>query len=387
MVIVSGARQVGKSTFLQNEFPDFKYLSLDDFSALHQAQRDPSSLWIDTDRVILDEAQKAPELFSAVKLAVDRSRRKIRFLISGSSNLLLMKGISETLAGRAIYFEMHPMTYGEMYGKGERPQNFLHLLHTHFKIKEQELKEVDPVPLMLKGFMPPLLHLSEGKDVLLWWEGYVKTYLERDLRELSQIESLVDFRRVLESLALRTGNLLNQTEVSRDTGVSQPTVYRYMKLLEISNLVKRIPAYFPARTKRITKSPKCFFVDPGLSIYLSGYYDEESLRKAREIGHYFESFIFLHLQVLSEWLVPKASLFYWRTPSGKEVDFVLEQGKNLFAFEVKMTQKPTFHDVRNLIAFVEEHPRTVRGVLIHAGSSIQYFHSKVIAIPWWWIGL
>lgn len=250
VVIVSGARQVGKSTFLQNEFPDFKYLSLDDFSALHQTQR-------------------APEIFSAVKLAVDRNRRKIRFLISGSSNLLRMKGISETLAGRAIYFEMHPMTYGEMYGKGERPQNFLHLLNTHFKIKEQDLKEVDPVPLMLKGFMPPLLHLSEGKDVLLWWEGYVKTYLERDLRELSQIESLVDFRRVLESLALRTRNLLNQTEVSRDTGVSQPTVYRYIKLLEISNLFKRIPAYFPSQTKRITKSPKCFFVDPGLSIYLS----------------------------------------------------------------------------------------------------------------------
>lgn len=387
VVIVSGARQVGKSTFLQNEFPDFKYLSLDDFSILRQAQKDPSSLWINTDRVILDEAQKAPEIFNAVKLAVDRTQRKIRFLISGSSNLLLLKGISETLAGRAIYFEMLPMTYGEMYGKSEASQNFIHLLNPHYELKEQDLNEVDPIPLMLKGFMPPLMNLRSGRDVLLWWEGYVKTYLERDLRELSQIESLVDFRRVLESLALRTGNLLNQTEISRDTGVSQPTVYRYIRLLETSNLIKRMPAYFPARTKRITKSPKIFFIDPGLSIYLSGYYDEESLRKAREIGSYFESSIFLHFKILCELFVPKASVFYWRTTTGKEVDFVIEQGKTLFAFEVKMSKKPTFHDVRNLIAFVEENPKTVRGVLIHAGTSIQYFHSKVVAIPWWWIGV
>lgn len=199
---------------------------------------DPSSLWRDTDQVILDEAQKAPEIFNAVKLAVDRTRRRIRFLISGSSNLLLMKGISETLAGRAIYFEMLPMTYGEMYGRSQTPQNFIHLLDANYQLKEQDLGEVDPIPLMLKGFMPPLMNLTERKDVLLWWEGYVKTYLERDLRELSQIESLVDFRRVLESLAIMTGNLLNQTEVSRDTGVSQPTVYRYIKLLETSNIIK-----------------------------------------------------------------------------------------------------------------------------------------------------
>lgn len=125
-------------------------------------------MWTDTDRVILDEPQKAPEIFNTVKLAVDRTRRKIRFLISGSSNLLLMRGIGETLAGRAIYFEMIPMTYGEMYGKSETSHNFIHLLDSHYKLKEQDLDEIDPIPLMLKGFMPPLMNLIEGKDVLLW---------------------------------------------------------------------------------------------------------------------------------------------------------------------------------------------------------------------------
>lgn len=122
VVVITGARQVGKSTFLQNEFADFKYVSLDDFSALKQAKTDPASLWIDADKIIIDEAQKAGEIFAAIKLAVDKSKRKIRFLISGSSNLLLMKGITETLAGRAVYFEMMPMLLEEIRGdlKGKK---------------------------------------------------------------------------------------------------------------------------------------------------------------------------------------------------------------------------------------------------------------------------
>lgn len=386
VVIISGARQVGKSTFLQNEFAEFKYLSLDDFSTLQQAKSDPESLWVDSNRVIIDEAQKAPELFPAIKLAVDRSRRKMRFLISGSSNLLLMKRISETLAGRAVHFEMLPMSRGEIEAKAKAPQNFFRIMETDLKGIEGEIGEIAPMPLMLKGFMPPLMTLSGRKDILLWWEGYVKTYLERDLRDLSQIESLIDFRRVMESLALRTGNIFNQTEVARDTGISQPTVHRYIKLLEISNIIKKLPAYYPSKTKKITKSPKIFFIDTGLCSYLSGYHSEESLKNARESGAFFETMIFLHLTILSELLAPKAHMFYWRTTTGKEIDFIMEHGKSLLAFEAKLTKKPSFNDIKNLLTFIEEYPQTTRGVLLHAGSSIKWLHSKVIGVPWWWIG-
>jgi predicted AAA+ superfamily ATPase len=385
VVVISGARQVGKSTFLQKEFKDFKYVSLDDLSTLKQAKTDPSSLWIDTNQVIIDEAQKAPEIFSAIKLTVDSTHRKTRFLISGSSNLLLMKKISETLAGRAIYFEMSPMTYSEIEGKIDITKNFFDLWKLHYKIKEQDLPPIEPMYFMLKGYMPPLMHLTDRKDILLWWEGYIKTYLERDLRELTQVESLIDFKRVLDSLAIRTGNVLNQTEIARDTGVSQPTVYRYIKLLEVSNIIKRIPPYYMSRTKRITKSPKLFFIDPGLSVYLSGYHEGAALRNARELGSFFETMVFLHLKVLSELMIPKANIFYWRTTTGKEVDFVLEQGKKLLALEVKLTKNPTFNDIRNLLTFIEDYPRTLRGILIHAGSSIKWLHSKILAVPWWWI--
>jgi predicted AAA+ superfamily ATPase len=197
---------------------------------------------------------------------------------------------------------------------------------------------------------------------------------------------LIDFRRVLDSLAVRTGNILNQTEISRDTGVSQPTVYRYIKLLEVLNMMKRIPAYFQSRTKRITKSPKVVFIDPGLSTYLSGYHDYDSLRGAREIGGFFETMFFLHLKVLSEVMIPKANIFYWRTTTGKEVDFVIGHGRRLLALEVKLTTNPTFDDIKNLLTFIEDYPQTVRGILIHAGSVIKWLHSKVLAVPWWWVG-
>jgi len=386
VVIISGARQVGKSTLLQNDFPHFKYINLDDFSTLKQAKADPASLWIHEEKIIIDEAQKVPEIFSAIKLEVDRARGKKRFIISGSSNLLLMQKITESLAGRAVYFELMPMIYGEMKESLDGLNRFLRLWERDFTAKEQQIESVEPLAFMLRGFMPALLRVEDLRDILLWWEGYIKTYIERDLRELSQIESLVDFRRLLDSLALRTANVVNQTDIARYVGISQPTVHRYIKLLEVSNIIKRVQSFSKSRSKRVVKAPKIFFIDPALSVYLSGYHDEESLRQARELGSFFETMVFLHLTVLCEMLVPKAKFFYFRTTTGREIDFIVEHGKKLIAVEVKYTKNPTFEHIKNLLHFIEEYPETIRGVLIHAGNTIKWLHSKVIAIPWWWIG-
>jgi predicted AAA+ superfamily ATPase len=383
VVVLTGARQVGKSTFLKKEFPDFKYLNLDEFTVLEQAKIDPYSLWIGAEKVIIDEVQKCPEILLAIKNTVDKTQRKIKFILSGSSNLLLMKEISESLAGRAIYFEMFPMTYREITGNIEKI-NFLRLWKDDF-IEEETLEKINPIPFILKGFMPPLLYINDLDSILLWWEGYIKTYLERDLRDLSQIENLVDFRKLMSVLAPRTGNIINQTEIARDIGLSQPTVYRYLKLLEILNIIRRVPAYFSSRIKRVIKSPKIFFIDPALCAYLSEYHDEETIKNARELGNFFETMVFLHLQVYSELLNPKGKLYYFRSISGKDVDFIIEWRRKLLAFEVKLTENPTIKDIKNLIDFIEENPDSIRGVLIYTGDSVKYLHSKVIAIPWWWL--
>ncbi|RMG01104.1 MAG: ATP-binding protein, partial [Nitrospirae bacterium] len=289
IVVITGARQVGKSTFLEKEFQGFKYVNLDEFDYLLQAKTDPEPLWIDSDRVIIDEAQRVPEIFPYIKATVDRAKGKKRFILSGSSNILLMKNISESLAGRAIYLEMFPMTVAEAEGIS-RPRNFQEILKGK-TVKEQEPGEKEPIKYLLRGLMPPLLFIKNLRSILLWWEGYIKTYLERDLRELSQIDSLIDFRRVLEAIAPRTATVINQTDIARDTGVSQPTISRYLKLLEISNMVLKLPAFYTNRIKRIVKSPKLFFIDPALSVYLSGYHDRDSLKKSREIGQFFETLV------------------------------------------------------------------------------------------------
>jgi predicted AAA+ superfamily ATPase len=383
--VVTGARQVGKSTMLRNEFADFVYLTMDDYAVMEMAQLDPPSLWRDKDRIIIDEAQKLPLIFNAIKLAIDTDKKK-HFILSGSSNLLLMEKITESLAGRAIYFDLLPITYGEAKGRSV-PENFMRLWNERHIEVEQAVEKIHPLPFMMRGFMPSVMNIENHTDVLLWLEGYVRTYLERDLRELSQVDSLVDFRKVMQVLAIRTGNVLNQADIAKDSGVSHPTTHRYIKLLEISNIIQRMPAFFGSRTKRVIKSPKIFYIDPAISIFLSGYLDEEALLHCRELGNYFETMVYLHLRSLCETMIPRANLYYWRTTTGKEVDFVIEHSRKLLAIEVKMTDRPTVRDIKNLLLFMNEYPETVRGILVHSGNRILWLHSKVIAVPWWWLDL
>lgn len=384
VTVLTGARQVGKSTLLKHEFPEFTYITFDDYAVREQARLDPRSLWAGTDRLIIDEAQKLPEIFDAIKLAVDSNVGRKKFILSGSANLLLMRNVTESLAGRALYVELLPMTYGEEHGVLEAG-NFANLWRADNREQERTVPLVDPMPFLMRGFMPPLLAAEGHTKVLNWLEGYVRTYLERDLRELSQVDSLVDFRKVMQCLALRTGNILNQADVAKDSAVSHPTTHRYIKLLEVSNIIERVPAFSVNRSKRLVKSPKVFYVDPALAAFLSGYYNAESIAGSRELGHYFETMIYLHLRALCEGMTPRAELHYWRTVSGREVDFVVEHGRKLLAFEVKYTVNPTAFDIKNLLEFIEEYPETVRGVLVHGGDSIKWLHSKVIAVPWWWL--
>ena len=186
----------------------------------------------------------------------------------------------------------------------------------------------------------------------------------------------------MELVSLRTGQLVNQTEIARDAGVSQPTVHRYLNLLEASFLLHRIPAYAKSRTKRLVKSPKVYWADPALPVFLMGHYEIEGLREAREAGAVFENLLLIHLQALSDLLLPAARLYYWRTASGVEVDFVLEWGRKLVAFETKLTRNPRYRDTRGLVAFLAEYPGCSIGVLIHCGEEVLRLGENIVAVPW-----
>ena len=388
IVVLTGARQVGKSTLLLNEFSssEWKFLNFDDYDTLDRAKEDPDSLLINETNIIIDEVQKESRVLESIKLAVDKNPGKHRFILSGSSNLLLMKNVSESLAGRAIYFILNPMTYGEL--NNFRYSNMLKILFEN-KIPEEKgiiNKFPESSNLMLKGFMPALIKKKNSDSILQWWDGFVTTYLERDLRQLSQVDSLPNFRRLMIALALRCGNILNQTSIANEIGLSQPTVFRYINLLETTCLMEGIFPYSINRTKRLVKSPKIMWLDPGLVSFLSGHFDLKSLLYSRELGGIFESLIYLHLKTLCQLIVPKPRIYYWRATTGREVDFVIEWGKKLLAIEVKYSQKVQYADIKNLRLFLDEYPETIMGIVLYNGNELLRLNDKIIAMPWFLLG-
>jgi uncharacterized protein len=384
VLVLTGARQVGKSTLLLNEkpFSDFRFLSMDDYDVLRQANNRPEALWTGTDRVILDEVQKTPNLLAAVKQEVDRAPGRTKFVLSGSANLLLMRQVSESLAGRAIYHVLDPLTLGEI-NREAPPDLILKILAGEWP-KERSLPESPPdvLPSIQRGLMPALQRLLTAPSWVRWWDGYVATYLERDLRQVAQIDALVDFRRLMVLLALRSGQMLNQSDLARDAGLSQPTAHRYLNLLETTHLFERVPAYTANRTTRMLKAPKVYWNDTGLAVFLAGYFQEEELRKARELGNFFETFIYHHLRVLAQLMTPPARLFNWRTQAGQEVDFVLEYGRKVLAIEVKQTSRPGYGDTTGLKLFMANHPDAVGGLLLHSGQDIRWLGERILAVPW-----
>jgi len=381
VTVITGARQTGKSTLLRNEppFRDWRYLTLDDFDVLAAARNDPESLWAGAEAIVLDEVQKAPGVLSAVKVAVDRNPSR-RFALSGSANLLLMQAVSETLAGRAAYHQLGPMTLGEMRG-APAPRGLLGSLLVRELPAEGSVRGEDPLPYIARGMMPRFLTL-DGSLVPAWWEGYVATYLERDLRQLSQIESLPDFRRLMEVLALRQGQLLNRSEAARDAGLSQATAYRYVSLLETSELLSLLPAFAVNRTKRLIKSPRAFWFDSGLASFLQGHYSAESVTRSREVGAGFEALVLQHLRALAGLMIPRPRVHYWRTTAGQEVDLVIEHGRSLVAIEVKAAENVRFADADALRAFMAEYPETAAGVVVYTGNAVRMLGERLVAVPW-----
>ncbi len=387
VVILTGARQVGKTTLLRHEplLKDYKYLTLDNLDVLEIARKNPDALWAGTDTIIIDEVQKAPTVLSAIKQAVDLKHRNIHFVLSGSANLLLMAKVTDSLAGRTVHFTLDPMTLGEILGT-PIPHIFKNIFQGKLpKPDIAKCKKEDIASIILKGFMPPLLGLSSTTASTQWWEGYVLSYMERDLRQISRIENLPDFRRVMIALAARTGSMLNQTEIARDAGVNQPTVNRYINLMEVSYLFYKLNSFAMNRSKRIIKTPKAYFVDPALPAFLINYYDADSLKDSKEFGSLFENLIFFHLKVLSELTVPKSNIYYWRTTTNKEVDFIIEYGNKLIPIEVKLSSKVNYSDAQTLRLFLQDYHEAIVGLLIYTGDKIEYLDKKIIAIPYHYI--
>lgn len=381
-VVVTGARQTGKST-LARELAGGRrrYRTLDDLDIQDLARRDPQALVSGPEPLTLDEVQREPQLLHAVKLAIDRDRRPGQFLLTGSANLLLMRQVSESLAGRASYLTLWPMTRREQQGRGGAgiwesllaapPSQWLDLIAA-----EPESPEDWRQLARRGGFPTPSLHLANAEERAIWFDGYVRTYLERDLQQLSAVAALPDFRRLMRATALRLGQLVNQTELGRDVSLPQPTVHRYLKLLETSYLLVRLPAYAVNRTKRLMKAPKLYWGDLGVAMHLGA--------GAEPSGAHLENLVLEDLCAWRDARLDRAEVYYWRTTTGEEVDLVVEVGDRLLPIEVKATSRPHVGDATHLRVFRAEYgERALPGLLLHGGAETEWLTADALAVPWW----
>ena len=329
----------------------------------------------------LDEVQREPDLLHAVKRAIDRRRRPGRFLLTGSANLLLMRGVSESLAGRASFLTLWPMTRREQMGHGmggawedllgAEDEDWADLLDARPDDRE------DWRVTARRGDFPfPAVHLDTERQRSIWFDGYVRTYLERDLQALSSISALPDYRRLMRVACLRLGGILNQTGLGRDVALPQPTVHRYLKLLETSYMLVRVPAYAVNRTKRLIKSPKLYWGDTGLALHLAQDVDPG--------GAHLENLVLNDLLAWRDSRLARAEIRYWRTSIGKEVDFVIETSGRLVPIEVKATRRPRLRDARHLMTFRVEYRDLARpGLLLHNGDTTDWLTAGVLSAPWW----
>lgn len=393
VVVLMGARQTGKSTLVQSEAfltdgktvdgqGDRLYVSLDDLAARDRAQVAPEDFVRSAPRMTIDEVQRQPDLILAIKQAVDRDhpRRPGRFVVTGSANLLLLERISETLAGRATYVTLWPLTRRERLGLGQvglwqelvttPVADWLDLVHDQEDLPGDWRDEA-----RRGGYPTPSIELTSEEARALWFDGYVRTYLERDLQDLAAIDNLLDFRRLMRAASQRLGNLLNQAELGRDTRIPRPTVHRYLNLLETSYQLVRLEPYAVNRTKRLIKSPKLFWSDTGLALHLAG--------ETTPDGRHLENLVLSDLLAWRHGRVPRPEVLYWRTASGLEVDFVIEHRGGLLPIEVKSGARPGPNDLRGLQAFRDEYPDLFQGgLLLHDGDETQWLSDRILGVPW-----
>ncbi len=383
-VVVTGARQTGKSTLVSELTPgDRRFYSMDDLDVRDSARRDPDLLVGGGRPVTLDEIQREPDILHAVKREIDQRKRPGQFLLTGSANLLLMGKVSESLAGRASYLTLWPMTRREQLGLG-RCGLWEELLGS----KDDEWADViaanaaeaeDWRKLALRGGFPtPAIELSSSHERKIWFDGYVRTYLERDLQDLSAIGALPDFRRLMRIACHRLGGLVNQTELGRDAALSQVTAHRYLNLLEVSYLLVRLPAYSVNRTKRLVKSPKLYWGDTGVALHLA--------ETDKPGGEHLENIVLNDLIAWRDSRIEQTEIFYWRTQAGEEVDLVIESGGRLLPIEIKASDRPRLADTKNLRSFRAEYGNDARaGLLLHTGKQIEWIAPDVLAAPWWMV--
>jgi predicted AAA+ superfamily ATPase len=327
VLVLTGARQTGKTSTLRRLFPEHGFVSLDLPTEAEQAEKEPDAfLRRHPAPAIIDEVHYAPGLLRHLKVAVDSERnRHGQYLLTGSQKFTLMKGVSESLAGRADIIELGTLSLEEILSA---------------------VPETRQESAIVRGGFPEL-QANPEIDTVAFYNSYMATYLERDVRSLLNVGSLRDFERFLRACALRSANLLNKADLARDVGIAPSTANQWLSVLEASGQIVLLEPWFSNRTKSLVKSPKLYLADSGVLCALLNVRTEEALAGSPSAGAIWETFVFAQLRHRERRAGHVGSLFFWRDRT-REVNFVVDAGGSLELFEAKWTELPAREDAVNL---------------------------------------
>jgi predicted AAA+ superfamily ATPase len=384
VVLLNGARQTGKTTLAQElaAAPGARYFTLDDAATLALAAGDPAGFIRNlSGPVVIDEIQKAPDLFPAIKLAVDKVRRPGQFLLTGSANVMTLPRLSESLAGRMEIIPLFPFSAGEL--SGQREGFVKRLFDGSLAPAKPRPTQDDLAARLVRGGYPEAIQRTDEDRRGAWFASYISTILQRDVRDLARVDGLHALPNLLKLLAARSSGLLNLADVSRDSALPHTTLTRYLALLETVFLVHRLPAWSPNLGKRLVKAAKLHLVDTGLACHLLGT-DAQRLADDRSLlGRMLESFVVGELRKQLSWTAPRTTLYHYRTAAGSEVDVLLEKADGSVAgVEIKASATVGPSDFAALGELRDQlGKKFVAGIVLYTGDQWVPFGNKLWLVP------
>jgi len=371
-VLLSGARQVGKSTLCLSL--DNAYRVFDNLTQREAALHDPIGYIASLPKPItLDEIQKVPEVLEGIKIDIDKNRVNGNFLLTGSANVLDMKKAKDTLAGRIIEIPMWPLSQKEVHNKAE--ENIIDILFTKGVdgFKSSKISYENILTSVVNGGYPEVLKIDSARGKSLWFNSYISTYVERDIRDVGELRDISSFIRFYNIIAPRSCGLLNKSDLASDANLSEPTITNYLSMLEMIYQISLLQPYSSNISKRFIKSQKLFMTDSGIYCHLLGINNANELINSTHKGDVIETFVYSELLKHVGYSETLPKLYHYRTNDKKEIDFIVEKGDKILAIEVKSSQTIKIDAFKHIIDFQNKSSQNILGIVFYGGDDILSF--------------
>ena len=356
-VSIFGPRQCGKTTLAKNLFPSFSYANLEDMNVRSLAKNDPEEFFTRfPEPVIIDEIQRVPELLSTVQVRIDKNQKKGQYLITGSQQISLKSSITQSLAGRTAIVQMLPLSISELYSANIK---------------------LDRDSQLISGFMP-FLYAESGHSPFEYYKNYVNTYLERDIVQIAAVHDLIRFEKFMRLLAGRVGQLVNNSALATEVGVSSTTIGSWLSILEASHVIYTLKPWFKNRNSQVVKTPKIYFCDTGLVLYLLGIETPEQMIRDPLLGNIFENFVVIEALKTRLNLGLEPNLYFFRNSNGLEIDLILQEQNKLKLFEIKSGKSLNDEFCRNMKNFSAKYNEDIvsdstKGTVIYSGETYESY--------------